>query len=137
MRFIEGLATVRFDDERSAVETNFFGAGNVMTYKEAVQSAMEMATANQAKKLIFIKINFNDLDSFKFLSCIKEWLITAFNELDTGEILILTKIQAARKMSMLLKYNNLYNKDNRFDEKLKISVAVIDDSLSVLLHRTA
>jgi hypothetical protein len=136
MRFIESLATARLDHINKAVEVNFSGEGDIPVYQEAVQLALDMAAAHQVHKLIFFKTNFRDLDSYKFLSCIKSWLKPDANVV--MEILILTKVQAARKMNMLLNYDNLYNKEDRVNERLRISVAVIEEKPTLsLLQETA
>jgi hypothetical protein len=140
MKFIEGLATARLDEANKAVEVNFSGEGDIPVYQVAVQVALDMAADYKVSRLVFIKQNFRDLDSYKFLSYMKEWLKPLANDdaIEIREILILTKIQAVRKMNMLLKYNNLYNKDNRVNESLSISIALIEEKpIFPLLQKTA
>jgi hypothetical protein len=125
MRFIEDLAIARFNIEKDAVEVDFYGEGDIVTYREAIQVAINMATAHGVNKWVFLKTNFKDLDSYKFLSFIKEWMKPTQAELgEQREVIILTKIQAHRKMNMVLKYNDLYNKDFRIGNSLNISVAL-------------
>jgi hypothetical protein len=137
MRFIENLATIRINNASDAVEVNFFGSGDILEYRVAIQVGLDIAATYGVRKMVLIKMNFTDFDSLKFLSYIKEWLKPSFKNGEIEEISINTKIQAARKMGMLLKYNNLLNVEDRFTEKLKITMAVKEVATPVIMHQTA
>lgn len=121
MRIIEGLATVQYNNQSDAVDINFFGEGDAIAYRVAIQVALDVAAAYQVSKWVIIKRNFSDVNTCKFLSYISDWM-TPSPGASVYKVQIITKIQAFRKMNSLLKYNNLYKRERQVNERLQIRV---------------
>lgn len=123
MYLIEGLAFAKYNRLEESVEVNFWGHGDVYLYRLAFQVAMDIANAHQLKKWVFIKTDFRDIDSSKFLAYVKEYMRPCEEtEHDNHEIIIITKVQAVKKMNAFLKYDNLYDNGHRFNERFTIAI---------------
>src|SRR5690606_5138364 len=122
MRMIEGLAAVRYDNDRAAVEVNFFGSGDMIDYQVAIQVALDVAAANNTNKWILIKRDFTDVNTGRFLSYVSQWMKPSPRNPSLHEVSIVVKVQAYRKMKEFLKYDHLYHSGWKAGERLKITL---------------
>ena len=123
MHIIEDLAFAKYNSQEGSVEVNFWGHGDVFLYRLAFPVAIDIANAHQIRKWIFIKTNFSDIDSSKFLAYVKEYMrpCEEYGN-DNHEIIVITKVQAVKKMNAYLKYDNLYDGGNRLNERFTIAI---------------
>ena len=125
-KIINSLAICWYNEDINAIEIDFKGAGDIYTYNETMKIALDMAASYGVNTWLFKKFDFKDISTDQFLEFTKRWLsfgcrILKANQLaEKCQAVIITKMQAIKKINHLMKYDNLFR--NKMNKNIKIQV---------------
>lgn len=75
LKFINNLATIEINKEVDAVQLTFRSPGSLQQYNETLSMAVSFASMHSISSYLFIKDQFDDINSTHFHTLVQNWLL--------------------------------------------------------------